>query len=99
MKTKIYISGKITGIEDKAFEIFQKADEHLQSMNFETVNPMLLKHNHDKSWESYMKVCLKALIDCDKIYMLLNWRDSKGAMMELEVARKLGISVIFEKYL
>lgn len=53
--TKIYISGKISGIENEAPELFAKAEKELQAMGFETVNPMTLNHQHDKSWHSYMR--------------------------------------------
>ena len=55
MATKIYISGKISGIENEAPELFTKAEKELQAKGFETVNPMTLNHEHDKSWHSYMK--------------------------------------------
>ena len=58
---KVYISGKITGIENEAPELFAKAEKELQSKGFETVNPLTLNHQHDKSWHSYMKEDIKAL--------------------------------------
>lgn len=52
---KIYISGKITGIENEAAALFEKAEKELKEKGFETVNPVTLNHKHDKSWHSYMK--------------------------------------------
>jgi len=49
---KIYISGKITGIEEEAIKRFEFAQNKLKSADFEVVNPMKLEHNHDKSWEA-----------------------------------------------
>ena len=94
--SKIYISGKITGIESEALLLFAKAEKELQSKGHETVNPMALNHNHDKTWHSYMKEDIKALCDCDTIYMLANWRDSKGAIIEMEIANMIGLKVIYE---
>lgn len=96
MKTKIYISGKISGIENEALELFQKAEKELQEKGFETVNPMALNHKHDKSWHSYMKEDVKALCDCDEIFMLSNWVDSKGAIIEHTIAMYLGLKVHYE---
>jgi hypothetical protein len=93
---RIYISGKISGIENEAPLLFEKAENELKAKGFETVNPMTLNHEHDKSWHSYMKEDVKALCDCDNIYMLKNWKDSKGAIIELEIAVYLGINVIYE---
>jgi len=96
MATKIYISGKISGIENEAPELFAKAQKELQTKGFETVNPMTLNHAHDKSWESYMKEDVKALCECDMIYMLSNWTDSRGAIIEHTIAVYLGLKVQYE---
>jgi hypothetical protein len=93
---KIYISGKITGIEDKAPGIFEAAQKRLGSLGHEVVNPITINHEHDKSWGSYMKADVKALCDCDAIYMLSNWKDSRGATIERKIAMLLGLSVIYE---
>ena len=94
--TTAYISGKITGMEEKAIELFAEAEKKLKEIGLETINPMTLNHDHDKSWSSYMRVCLKSLCDCDVIYMLTNWDDSEGAIIEHNLAISLGIKVIYE---
>lgn len=95
---KIYISGKITGLEiHEAFQRFDEADTELTIKGFEVVNPMTIEHNHDKSWLNYMKTDLKALLDCNAIYMLSNWTDSKGAEIERRLAIDLGMKVIYQQ--
>ena len=94
---KYYISGKISGIENAAPELFEKAEKQLQAKGFKTVNPMTLNHKHDKSWHSYMKEDVKALCECDVIYMLSNWTDSKGAIIEHTIAMYLGLKVQYEE--
>lgn len=93
---KIYISGKITGIENEAAALFEKAEKELKVKGFQTVNPVTLNHQHDKSWHSYMKEDVKALCDCDTIYMLSNWTDSKGAIIEHAIAMYLGLKVQYQ---
>lgn len=93
---KIYISGKITGIEAEAPALFSAVENQLKQQGYEVVNPMLLSHNHDKSWESYMKEDIKAMCDCDSIFMLKNWAHSKGASVELNLARVLGLKIIWQ---
>lgn len=95
-KKKIYISGKITRIENKAPVLFEKAEKELQAQGYEVINPMKLNHNHDKSWQSYMKEDIKAMCDCDAIYMLNNSFESKGALIELRLARQLEMKIIYE---
>jgi hypothetical protein len=93
---KIYISGKISGIEEEAVHLFQKAHNLLEGNGFIPVNPMTLNHDHNKSWENYMKVDIKALCDCEAIYMLENWLNSKGALIEHALACDLGLKVYYQ---
>ena len=99
MKQKIYLSGKISGLPlCEAIKNFESAENQLKE--FATiVNPMRLKHDHDKSWESYMKEDIKALLDCDAIAMLPNYENSKGALIELNLAKSLGFEIIYLKEL
>lgn len=94
--TKVYISGKITGIENEAPKLFKAAAIELHKKGFMPINPMELNHQHDKSWHSYMREDVKALCECDCIYMLSNWMDSKGAIIEHTIAMYLGLSVMYE---
>lgn len=94
-KPKVYISGKITGIDNYS-ELFQKAETHLVSKGYEVVNPVKLVHDHDGSWESYMRVDLMALLDCNAIYLLRNHMDSRGTLIEKSLAHNLSFEIIHE---
>jgi hypothetical protein len=97
MYKKIYLSGKITGLPyEEALKKFNLAENIAKTISLEVVNPMTIEHNHDLSWESYMRQDLKAMLDCDSIYMLSNWKDSKGATIERDLAIKLNLSVYYE---
>ena len=91
---KIYISGKITGL-DNAKEIFDAAEKKVSEnyQDAEIVNPMKLPHDHDKTWESYMRDCLVEMMRCDTIYVLENWEDSKGAKLEVALAIQLNFNI------
>lgn len=94
---KIYISGQITGLDyDEAFALFENVEPLLKDNGFEVVNPMKIKHNHDLSWINYMKTDIKALMDCNTIYMLSNWTKSTGADIERRIALDLGYKVIYQ---
>ena len=95
---KIYISGKITGLDyETALRNFNEAEEFLKLAGHEIVNPMRIEHNHDKTWESYMKVDLIEMLKCDVVYMLKGWYNSKGAVMEFDIAQKLKIQILFQE--
>ena len=93
---KIYISGKISEMkESDALKIFDKAEIMLKMNGWDAINPMRLPHEHDKTWESYMKEDIIAMIGCDVICMLPNWKQSGGAIIEKELAEKLKMTIIF----
>lgn len=93
---KTYISGPITGLPiEQAIKNFADAEARLKSAGMEVVNPMTLPHDHDKSWEAYMKECIVALMGCDCIYMLEGWDKSRGASMEANIAHELNIQTLF----
>lgn len=80
---KIYIAGKITGLENYK-ELFLKLEEKLTSEGHFVMNPSVLPFGFEH--HEYMHVC-KAMIDvCDSVRFLSNWKDSKGAVMEFEYA-------------
>ena len=93
---KVYIAGPISGREEMAFIEFEKAELKLKSQGYEVVNPMKLPHDHNKTWISYMRVCLRELLDCEIIYMLRDYRNSPGASIELNLAIDLGIAVHYQ---
>lgn len=90
---KIYISGPITGIENGNKEAFDFAETALRARGHETVNPHSLPHDHDKSWEAYMREDLRAMMDCDAVFALAGWSRSRGATVEVELAEVLGMPV------
>lgn len=98
MKKKAYISGKITGMEERAKELFAQAEKEVIELGFEPINPMKLNHQHDLSWEAYMKEDIKALCDCEAIFLLRNYSDSRGALLELAIANELKLEVIYQQH-
>jgi hypothetical protein len=49
---------------------------------------------HWCSHRGYMRADLRALLDCDAIFMLPGWRESRGATVEHAVAVACGIPVL-----
>jgi hypothetical protein len=91
-----YISGPITGRPEKIYvPAFAKAKEKLKQAGYEPVNPLELPHLHDKTWSSYIGEDIKELLECNAIYMLPDWKESKGARIEHAIACELGLEIIY----
>ena len=92
---KVYISGQITGLPiDEAFQNFKDCDQAMQDAGHETVNPFnVLPFDKSFTWKDYMKADIKALVDCDAIIMIKGWPNSKGALLELNIAVHLGLKI------
>jgi len=48
-------------------------------------------------WLTYMRNDIKTLMLCDEIHMLKDWESSKGAKIEHDLAKSLGIKIVYEK--
>ncbi len=92
MKKKIYIAGKVTGLDSLEVLLkFKKAQEALEYWDFETVNPISLVNNPNAKWEDAMKKCIGALVHVDAVFLLPCCNTSPGAKLELAIAANLKI--------
>lgn len=92
----VYISGPITGHDIEECKVaFGNIQEYLERRGFNVVNP-LSENGYDpnKSYEQYMRDDLKLLLDCDYIYLMAGWDNSKGCQAEYLVALTCGISIL-----
>ena len=96
-KLKIYISGAISNIDYAvAFAAFDAAETRLAEMGHVPVNPMKkVGPTEGKTWEEYMKEDIPIMLECDGIFMLRGFENSRGAMLELYVAATVGMQVIY----
>lgn len=94
-RQKAYISGPISGLPfEKVEQAFNDAEIRLQEEGYEVVNPLENGLTKDHSWKEHMKADIKLLMECDTIYLLKGYTDSKGAMIEYDLARILGYGII-----
>ena len=102
MQKTIYISGKITGTDDYK-DRFLKAEQKLRSRGFNVLNPVkagkwLERYLAPKvpTWGQYMKQAIKSMMSADYIFMMKGYRESKGARIELFLAKILQYEIIYE---
>ena len=97
---KILISGKITGLDfGQVVRKFLQAERALICAGHDVINPVGISMGlQGGGWHhgDYMHLTLAAVELCDAVYMLQDWEDSPGAIMEHETAVALGKRIIHE---
>lgn len=91
--SRIYVSGPMTGLPDLNFPAFYAEAARLEAMGYEVVNPASL-NPPDATWSDCMRTDIAALMTCDALVLLPGWADSNGAMVELQLAHRLGMRVL-----
>ena len=93
----IYISGPMTGMPDHNYPLFNLVAAELRMRGHEVINPAELDALEDvpgsMPWEWYLRRDLKAMLDCDTLVLLPEWRISRGAKLEVYVANKLKMNI------
>jgi hypothetical protein len=97
---RIYISGPITN-NNNAKELFHNTQIKLEK-EYLVTNPFEVFSDDDtftsdkELYEYYLRMDIRALTFCDSIYMLKGFELSKGANIELNVAKAIGLKIIYE---
>lgn len=98
MSTKtIYIAGPMSGLPELNFPAFHEAAADLRAQGHEVVSPAELYSHTDRDWGFYMRAAIKAMMDCDEIFMLRGWANSKGAKIEWGLAQELEMEVQYQE--
>lgn len=94
---RVYISGPMTGIEDFNYPAFNEAAALLRARGYTPLNPADNESHNPTStpqpWAWYMRHALRQLVDAHAVATLPGWENSRGAVMEVETAERLGIPV------
>ena len=92
---KLYIAGPITGIENYR-ENFDQAAVQLVDKGYEVASPTwfdLQGQMLEWTWNDYMKATIQMMLNCDAVAYLPGFEASKGSVMEIELAKRLGMDV------
>lgn len=94
--TTLYIAGPMTGLPDYNYPAFNRAADFLRGAKFTVLNPVdSEQHNPTpgtpQAWDWYMRHALRMVLDADGIALLPQWQRSRGAQLEVQVAKALGV--------
>lgn len=97
---KLYVSGPMTWVGPPTWNhpAFHRCAAELRCAGHQVISPAELDDTSipdwDKQpWDFYLRRDVKVLCDCDGIVLLPDWEHSKGAALELHVAKTLGMKV------
>ena len=94
---KIYISGKISDLPtEQVKEKFAKAEAQIRAFGQEPVNPLDNGQPSSATWAQQMTASLAMLFECDAIYLLPDWGDSRGARIEANIAEECGLEILHQ---
>lgn len=87
----IYLSGAISGNPDYRKE-FAYAEKELVKRGFSVVNPA--RRDGCDTWEEYMRLDIADLVTkCDAVAIVNDVTNSRGALLEITIARELRLAV------
>jgi len=98
MNKKAYLSGKMTGLPNLGFEIFDKNRDFLKDNGWDVISPADIDRAAgldldapftEEQYHETIKRDYAALLECDAIVFMNNWTESRGAKLESDFANVL----------
>lgn len=93
MKQLTYLAGPMTGLPDYNYPAFHAAAAKLRAMGHTVLNPAENPTPPCGTWQAYMRQAISQLVQCQSIVLLPGWADSEGAMLEFDIAMRLGLAI------
>jgi hypothetical protein len=95
---RYYIAGPMTGLPEYNYPAFEEAATRLRRRGRDVCSPHEINTESAadrgcRQWYEYMVDGVRALLDCTDIVLLDGWELSRGAALELEIAKSLGMAV------
>lgn len=100
MKKTVYIAGKVSDLPVEQYQLkFEQASKTISEQGFEVYNPVQIiqekyGETHLLPWSECMKEVLPYVIKADVVVLLPCWVHSRGAKIEFQLAKELGIPCI-----
>lgn len=91
---RTYIAGPMTGLPEFNYPAFNEAARQLRALGFEVENPADNPPPPCGTWKGYMRLAVRQLALCDRVVLLPQWQDSRGACAEFSLAKDLGLQIL-----
>lgn len=94
---RLYVSGPMTGLPEHNYPTFAAATNALVDAGYDVSSPheiVITKPHGEPTWHDYMRAAVRMLTHCDAIAVLPGWEKSRGALVEIDLARALDMPVL-----
>lgn len=88
----LWLSGAVSGKPDRNAEEFRRASCRLWDAGFCVLSPLSIVAE-GAPWEVAMRQAVSAMLKCNGVARLPDWRESRGARIESRLAKDLGMPV------
>jgi hypothetical protein len=93
---RVYLAGPMTGIAELNFPAFNQEAERLRAEGLQVLNPADHGIVDGADWADYLRHDIAGLSSCERIHLLRGWTKSKGACLEMTIAKALGMTVTYQ---
>lgn len=93
----VYLSGPMSGIEGFNYAAFDRWAETLRAEGYDVINPAENfdgADTHPEGRKAFMRLDIEHVLRADAIVVLPGWQRSKGALLEVAIARELELAVL-----
>lgn len=92
---KAFIAGPMTGLPEHNAPIFREVARRLRNVGLDVLNPA---ENHDGRMDlprpAYLRATAEQVLKADAVAVLSGWEHSRGARLEVALARELGLPIV-----
>lgn len=92
---RLYIAGPMTGLPEFNFPAFNAMAEKMRGTGWHVENPAEHGHVDGAEWADYLRYDIGRLATCEAIMLLPGWSKSRGARLEVSIAKELGMVFMF----
>lgn len=93
MRAYLYLSGPMTGLPDFNAPAFNAAAQRLRHLGHTVFNPVENGVPPDAAWHDHMRADIAALTKCAALVALPGCENSRGAQLEIHIAKCLGMPI------
>ena len=90
---RVYVAGPMSGLPEFNYPEFHAAAATLRNLGYEVENPAENDRPVTDPWTSFLRDAITRMLTCDAVVTLAGWEESRGARLEVFIARELGMLV------